>query len=127
MVYNIFDKKSSGSDIITFKPNYQLANELHKLIIRKFKRRKVYLPFRDNICGVDLGDMQSLREYNRGIRYLLCVIDLFSKYEWVITLKDIKRTSMVNEFQKIISKEENQIKYGLIRVVNFIIILSKDF
>ena len=104
MVYNIFDKKSSGSDITTFKPNYQLANELHKLIIRKFKRRKVYLPFRDNIWGVDLGDMQSLREYNRGIRYLLCVIDLFSKYEWVITLKDIKRTSMVNEFQKIISK-----------------------
>ena len=104
MVYNIFDKKSSGSDITTFKPNYQLANELQKLIIRKFKRRKVYLPFRDNICGVDLGDMQSLREYNRGIRYLLCVIDLFSKYEWVITLKDIKRRSMVNEFQKIISK-----------------------
>ena len=41
MVYKFFDKKSSGSGIIN-EPNYQLANELHKPIIRKFKKRKVY-------------------------------------------------------------------------------------
>ena len=79
MVYMFFDKKSSGSDIVN-KPNYQLANELHKPIIRKLKNRKVYSSFRDNIWGVDLADMQSLSKYNKGIKYSLCVIDLFSKY-----------------------------------------------
>ena len=48
--------------------------------------------------------MQSLSKYNRGIRDLLCVIDLLSKYAWVIPLKDKKGTSIVNGFQKIISK-----------------------
>ena len=56
MVYKFFDKKSKGSGIIN-EPNYQLANELHKPIIRKLKKRKVYSSFRDNIWGVDLADM----------------------------------------------------------------------
>ena len=64
MVYKFFDKKSKGSGIIN-EPNYQLANELHKPIIRKFKKRKVYSSFRDNIWGVDLADMQSLSKYNK--------------------------------------------------------------
>ena len=69
MVYKFFDKKSaslnksSGSGIAN-EPNYQLANELHKPIIRKFKKRKVYSSFRDNIWGADLADMQSLSKYN---------------------------------------------------------------
>ena len=50
MVYKFFDKKSSGSGIIN-EANYQLADELHKPIIRKFKKRKVYSSFRDNIWG----------------------------------------------------------------------------
>ena len=87
MVYKLFDKKSSGSGVAT-GPNYQLANELHRQIIRKFKRQKVYSSFRDNIWGVDLVDMQSLSKYNKGIKYLLCAIDLFSKYAWVVPLKD---------------------------------------
>ena len=70
--------KSSGSGIVN-EPNYQLANELHKPIIRKFKKRKVYSSFRDNIWGVDLADMQSLSKYNKGNKYLLCAIDIFSK------------------------------------------------
>ena len=95
--------KSSGSGIVN-EPNYQLANELHKPIIRKFKKRKIYSSFRDNIWGVDLADMQSLSKYNKGIKYLLCAIDLFSKYAWVVPLKDKKRVSIVNAFQKIISE-----------------------
>ena len=91
MVYKFFDKKSSGSGIAN--KNYQLANELHKPIIRKFKKRKVYSSFRDNIWGVDLADMQSLSRYNKGIRYLLCAIDLFSKYAWVISIKYKKALS----------------------------------
>ena len=66
--------------------------------------RKVYSSFRDNIWRVDLADMQSLSKYNKGIKYLLCAIDLFSKYAWVVPLKDKRGISIVNAFQKIISK-----------------------
>ena len=57
MVYKFFDKKSSGSGVAANEPNYQLGNELHKQIIRKFIKRKAYSSFRDNIWGVDLADM----------------------------------------------------------------------
>ena len=71
MVYKFFDKKSSGSGVAN-EPNYQLTDELHKLNIWKFKEKKSLF--------IDLADMQSLRKYNKGNKYLLCVIDLFSKY-----------------------------------------------
>ena len=63
MVYKFFDKKSSGSGIAN-EPNYQLANELNKPIIWKFKKRKVYSSFRYNIWDVNSPDMQSLSKYN---------------------------------------------------------------
>ena len=56
MVYKFFDKKSSGSGA-NAEPNYQLVNELHRQIIRKFQTKKVYSSFRDNIRSVDLADM----------------------------------------------------------------------
>ena len=96
---SFFNKNSSGSGIAN-EPNYQL----HKPIIQKFKKRKVYSSFRGNIWGVDLADMQSLSKYNKGNKYLLRAIDLFSKYVWVIPIKDKKGVSIVIEFQKIISK-----------------------
>ena len=80
MVYEFFNDKSSGSGITNEPKNYQLADEIHKSIIRIFKKRKVYSSFRDNIWGVDLVDLQSLSKYNKRIKYLLCAIDLFSKY-----------------------------------------------
>ena len=58
-----FNRKFSGSGI-AIEPNYQLADELHKPIIRKFKKGNVYSPFRGNIWGVDLADMQLLSKYN---------------------------------------------------------------
>ena len=100
MVYKFFDKKSSESGSGN-EPNYQLANELH---IQKFKRQKVYSSFRDNIWGVDLADIQSLSKYNKGIKYLLCAINLFCKYTWVVPLKDKRGIAIVNGFQKIILK-----------------------
>ena len=103
MVYKFFHKKSSGNGV-DVEPNYQLAKYLHWQIIRKLKRQKVYSSFRDNIWGADLVDMQSLCKYNKGIKYLLCPIDLFSKYAWVVPLKDKRGISIVNAFQKIISK-----------------------
>ena len=102
MVYKFFDEKSSGGGITAIKPDYQLGNELHKPIIRKFKKRKAYSQFRDNIWGADLADIQSLSKYNKGTKYLLCSIDLFSKYAWLNPLKDKKGTSISNGFQKII-------------------------
>ena len=95
MIYKFFDKKSSGSDIAK---NYPLANELHNPIIRKFKKRKVYSSFTDNIWGIDLADMQSLSKCIKGNKYLLCAIDLLSKYASVVPLKDKKGVSIVNAF-----------------------------
>ena len=109
MVYNFFDKKFtsltdkivSGSGLnIPLEFNKQLAKELHKPIIRKFQKRKVYSVFRDNIWGADLVDMQLISKFNKGFRFLLCVIDIFSKYAWVVPLKDKKGISIVNAFQK---------------------------
>ena len=112
MVYNFFDSKvGSGAKLIP--QNEQLADELHKPIIRKFKKRKVYSAFKDNIWDADLADMQLLSKYNKGIRFLLCVIDIFSKYAWVVSLKDKKGISIVKAFQSILKIQiENQIKYG---------------
>ena len=102
MVYKFFDKTSSGSGIVN-EPIYQLSKELHKSIIRQFKK-KVHSSFRGNIWGVDLADMQSLSKYNKENKFLLCAINLFSKYAWVISLKDKKGTTTANAFQKIISE-----------------------
>ena len=87
--------------------NKILAEELHKPVIKKFNKRKVYSQFRDNIWGVDLADMQSLSKKNKGIRYLLCAIDLFRKYAFVVPLKDKKGISIVNALNKII-KQSNR-------------------
>ena len=106
MVYKFFDKKSQGSGLANNNKNIQLANELHKPIIKKFNKRKVYSSFKDNIWGVDLADMQLLSKFNKGFRFLLCVIDIFSKYAWIVPLKDTKGISIVNAFQ-IILKESN--------------------
>ena len=94
MVYKVFDKKSQGSgrhsSSTSYRPsssafqvannnkeNIHLADELHKPIVRKFKKRKVFSSFRDNIWGVDLADMQLLSKFNKGFRFL---------YDWVIPL-----------------------------------------
>ena len=73
MVYKFFDKKTgSGAHV-----NEQLAKELHKPVIKKFKRRKVYARFKDNILAADLAEMESLPSKNKNVKYLLCVIDIF--------------------------------------------------
>ena len=107
MVFTYFDKKSKGSGI-TNEFNYQLANELRKPIIKKIKKRKVYSSFKDNVWGVDLADMQLLSKHNKGFKYYLCAIDLFSNYAWVIPIKDKKGTSIVNAFKKIISEGQRK-------------------
>ena len=110
MVYKLFDKMSMGSGIkkdTTMSSSLILADKLHKPVIKKFNKRKVYSQFKDNIWGVDLADMQSLSKKNKGIKYLLCAIDLYSKYAFVVPLKDKKGISVTNGFNKIIKQKGN--------------------
>ena len=65
-------------------------------LLENFK--KVYSSFRDNIWDVDLADKQSLSKYNKGIKYLLCAIDLFSNMHGLFLFKIKKGTSIVNTF-----------------------------
>ena len=62
-------------------------------------KREVYSSFKDNIWGVDLADMQLISKCNKGIRLLLCAIYLFSKYAWVVPLKDKKGVTTANAFK----------------------------
>ena len=87
----------------------------------------MYSSFKDNIWGVDLANMQSLNKFNKGIKYLLCAIDLFSKYAWDIPLKDKKGTSIVNAFQKVISKERKPNKIWVDEGSEFYNQSFKDF
>ena len=88
--------------------NKELAKELHKQIIRKFEKWKAHTSLADNIWVADFVDIQLISEFNKGIRFLLCIVDIFSKYAWVTRLKDKKGITITNAFIKIV----NQIKYG---------------
>ena len=77
-------------------------------LLENLKKRKVYSSFKDNIWGVDLADIQLISKYNKGIRYLLCAIDLFSKYAFVVPLKNKKGTTTVNAFQSILNKSKRK-------------------
>ena len=86
MVYRFFDKKSasladksasSGTVKNENISNKELAEELHKPIIKKFKKRKVHSSFIDNIWGADLADMPLISKFNKAICFLLCVIDIY--------------------------------------------------
>ena len=85
---DILIKNHNESDIhslsSTNKENIQLAKELNKPIIRKFKKRTVYSKFKDNIWGADLADMQLLSKFNKGFRFLLCVIDTYKKVQLLL-------------------------------------------
>ena len=123
MVYKFFDKTLGSGVNNEIKQNQQLAEELHKPIIRKFKKGRVYSSFKDNIWGADLANIQLISKFDIGIRFLLCVINIFSKDAWVFPLKYKKGVTIVNAFQKILNnsiklyskkktKKNKQMKYG---------------
>ena len=89
----------------------QLADELHKPIKRKFKTRKVIVNHIDEIWTADLVFMDKLSKWNKGFKYLLTVIDVFSKFAWAIPLKDKKGLSITNTFADIIKKYKRKPKY----------------
>ena len=114
VVYKFFNGKTSGSCIKSENiSNKKLAEESYKPIIREFEKRKVHSHFIDNIWGADLADMQLISKFNKGFRFLLCVIEIYSKFAWVIYLKGKKELQLLMPFKKFqLNQIANQIKYG---------------
>ena len=105
---NFLLKKTSGGTVKNDNIwHAELSEELHKAILRKFEKRKVHSRFIDNVCGADLADMQLINRFNKRFTFSSRIIDIFSKYAWVILLKDSKGITIANAFQKIL-KESNQ-------------------
>ena len=102
LVHKLFDKKSpiSGGAIKSkTMSNQALEEQLHKPIIRKFEKREVYSSLTKNILGDGLLDVQLIDKYDKGIQFLICFVDIFSKYAWVAALKDKQGITITNEFQ----------------------------
>ena len=80
----------------------KLANELHKPIIRNFKRRKVnFGNFPNEIWSADLIDLKKLKKYNNGFQYIINIIDLYSRYAWSIPIKNKTGKSIVEAFDSL--------------------------
>ena len=106
--------------------NNQLKNYINQQL-KKFKRRKVYARLKDNIWAADLTEFESLSSKNKNVKYLLCIIDVFTKYAWVKPLKDKKGETVLNGFIEIVMNLiVNQINYGLIKEENFTINLCNN-
>ena len=100
------DKKALGGTVKNENiSDKELVEELHKPFIRKFEKRKSTI---DNIWGAVLADRQLISKFNKGFKLLLCVIDVYSKYAWVILLKDEKGITITNPFQKLLDKSNRK-------------------
>ena len=88
-----------------------LAEELHKPIRRKFKKCRVLVNGIDKIWAADLVDMQSFSKFNRSVKYLLAVIDVFSKYGWLIPLKDKTGKSVASALKTIFKERKPEKKW----------------
>ena len=111
MVYKVFDEKTCGTVKNEVIYNKKLAKKLHKPIFRKFAKRKAHSPFSDNIWGADLAYMQLINKLNKEPRSLLCGIDIYSKYAWIIPLKDKKGITLINGFQKMLNESKRKPNY----------------
>ena len=108
MVHKIFGKKAGSGAIASSKArisvNEQLSEELYKRITKNFKRRKVYVRLKGNVWAADLAEIESLSSKNKNVKYLLCVIDDFTKYAWVKPLKDKIDKIFLNAFIEIVNE-----------------------
>ena len=103
-----------------------LIQELLKAVIKKFKRRKAYARFKDNIWAADLAEIGSLSSKNHGAKYLLFAVDLFIKYAWVKPLKDEKgNKTLLNGFIEIVKENNQKLSKLWINQGNFMIVLCK--
>ena len=92
-----------------------LAEELHKPIKRKIEKRRVLVNGIDRIWAADLVDMQAFSKFNRGVKYLLAVIDVLSKYGWLIPLKDKTGKSVASALKTISNMTR---EFGSINIVH---------
>ena len=100
----VYKKTSGGTVRNEIISNNELAEKLHKPVIRKFEKRKVHSPCIDIIWGTDLADTKLISKCNERFRFLLCASGIYSKYAWVIPFKDKKRITITNAFQKILDE-----------------------
>ena len=98
-MYRFFDKKTRSR--ASANANDMLAQELCKPVIKTFKRIKVYARLKDSIWAADLAEIRSLFSKNRNVKYLLCVIDVFTKHASVKPLNDKK----LKQFIMVLSKK----------------------
>ena len=109
MVNKFFDKKTSGGALNNEHIlNKELAEKLHKPVTTKFEKRKVNSIFIDNIWGADLANMQLISKFSKGFRSLLCVIDIYNKYAWVVPLKGKTGITITNAFQKVLDESNRK-------------------
>ena len=102
MVYKLFDKKTKGSGVTlanksaikSIPQNEELAEELHKPIIRKFKKKKVYSAFKDNIWASDLADMQLISKFNQGFKFFYVSLIFIANMPGLF-LEKIKKVSVL--------------------------------
>ena len=122
MVYKIFNKKTGSGKSV----NEQLAKILYKPVIKKFQKGKVYARFKDNIWTSELAEIESLSSKNKNVKYLLCVIDFFTKYVCVKPLKDTKGKAAINAFIEIVNESNHKPKkVWLVKEENFTINLCR--
>ena len=86
--------------------NKILSEELHKSKRKNYPRRRIIVNHIDEIFAADLVEMQKFAKLNKGYRYLLTCIDIFSKFSWVIPLKDKKGITIKNALEKIFNKRK---------------------
>ena len=104
MIYNFFDKKSR--DTITYtgaesiSEDQKLAKELHRPIARKFQWPKLYLSYQNSIWDADLANMELISKYNKRAKFLLCVIDIYSKCAWVSHWETRKLLQSLTHFKQ---------------------------
>ena len=93
-----------GKPIMMEKQQQQLAKEVFSPQITKFKRQRIIPLYKDETWSADLIDKSSLSNYNNNYKFILTVIDIFTKYAWAIPLKNKSGLSITNGFKTILSE-----------------------
>ena len=86
------------------KQQQQLAKEVFSPQITKFKRQRIVPLYKDETWSADLIDKSTLSKYNNNYKFILTVIDIFTKYAWAIPLKNKSGLSITNGFKIVLSE-----------------------
>ena len=108
IIRTIINKKQQLG--LSVNPNQILSQELHKPRKINFKRRKIVSNHIDHMWGIDLITMIKYSKQNKNYKYILTVIDFFSKYSWCYPLKSKKSIDIINSFKDIFKKSKRKPK-----------------